>query len=228
MRKMIIMLAILFGVPLSLMAESSEAIKIREATDVLSQIMAIPEQEIPPVLLANARGIAVIPAVIKAGFVVGGRFGKGIMSVQTADGVWSTPVFITLAGGSIGWQIGAQSADIILVFKSTRGIDAIRQGKFTLGADASVAAGPVGRHAEAGTDATMKAEIFSYSRARGLFAGLALEGAVLQLDIPANNAYYGANVNTDELFKGKAEKTPEAAKQFVETVQKYIPTRTNP
>ncbi|MDD5712944.1 MAG: lipid-binding SYLF domain-containing protein [Smithellaceae bacterium] len=209
--------------PASIRAESAEDVKIREATDVLAQITSIPDQEIPEWLLKDAHGIAVIPGVIKAGFFVGGRYGKGVMSVRTEAGNWSMPVFITLAGGSFGWQIGAQSADIILVFKTNRSIDAIRQGKFTLGADASIAAGPVGRQAEASTDVNFKAEIYSYSRARGLFAGLAVQGAVIQLDYDANNAYYGAAVNTDELFKGRAPKEPADARRFIEEIKKTVP-----
>lgn len=228
MPRFAVMLAVLLLLPLTLKAENNEIIRLREAADVLSQIMSIPEQAIPPALLANARGIAVIPGMIKAGFFVGGRFGKGVMSVKTDAGAWSLPVFITLTAGSIGYQFGAQSTDVILVFKSTRSLDAIRQGKFTLGADAAVAAGPVGRSAAAGTDITLKAEIYSYSRSRGLFAGVSLEGAAIQLDISANNACYGLDVNTDEMFLGKAQKSPEEARKFIETIRKYIPPALNP
>src|SRR4030042_5677447 len=167
---------------LSVEASSKELTKVNDAIDVLEEIMAIPEKGIPPALRNNTQGIPIIPGVIKAGFVIGGRHGSGIMVVRDKKGEWSTPSFVALTGGSIGWQVGAQSADIILVFKSRRGINNMMKGKFTLGGDASIAAGPVGRQVEAGTDVQLKAEIVSYSRTRGLFAGLSLEGAALQID----------------------------------------------
>ncbi len=139
-------------------AGQAEEDRLRTASDVLHQISEIPENAIPPELLADAYGIAVIPGVIKAGFVVGGRWGKGVIAVRQDSG-WSNPSFITLAGGSIGWQIGAQSTDIVLVFKTRRGVENLASGKVTLGADAAIAAGPVGRQASAATDAQMKAEI---------------------------------------------------------------------
>jgi lipid-binding SYLF domain-containing protein len=173
-------------------ADNAGLVKIDDAVEVLDQTLSIPETGIPPALLGNAEGIAIIPGVIKAGFILGGRYGKGILMVRQKDGSWSNPVFITVAGGSIGWQIGVESIDIILVFKSTRSIEGIMKGKFTLGADASVAAGPVGRQASASTDILLKSEIYSYSRSRGLFAGLALDGASIQINHDANEAFYGA------------------------------------
>ncbi|MBC8207806.1 MAG: lipid-binding SYLF domain-containing protein [Desulfobulbaceae bacterium] len=161
---------------------SSELIKVHEATVVLNEMSAIPEKSIPPTLLANSYGIIVIPGLIKAGFGIGGRYGTGLLITRDPKGGWYYPIMVTLTGGSIGWQIGVQSTDVILVFKNPRSIEAIQKGKFTLGADASIAAGPVGRHAEAATDITLKSEIYSYSRSRGLFAGFALEGAVLSID----------------------------------------------
>ena len=143
-----------------------------DASRVLGEILRIPEESIPTNLLAEAQAIAVIPNVVKAGFVVGGRRGRGLIAMRGADGTWSNPSFVTLTGGSFGFQAGVQSADVILVFRSKRGVDSIVNGKFTLGADASVAAGPVGRSAQASTDEQLKAEIYSYSRARGLFAGV--------------------------------------------------------
>ena len=134
------------------MAAQQQTSRVNMATDVVKEFMKIPESGIPPAILANAQGIAVVPRVIKAGFVVGGEFGKGVMAVRERDGKWSPPLFVTLAGGSVGYQIGAEATDFIIVFKNRKGIDAISKGKFTLGADASVAAGPVGRNAEAGYD----------------------------------------------------------------------------
>jgi lipid-binding SYLF domain-containing protein len=172
-------------------ADNAGLVKIDDSVEVLDQTLSMPERGIPPVLLDNASGIAIIPGVIKAGFILGGRYGKGILVVREKDGGWSNPVFITIAGGSIGWQIGVESIDIILVFKSNRSIEGIMKGKFTLGADASVAAGPVGRQASASTDILLKSEIYSYSRSRGLFAGLALDGAGIQINHDANEAFYG-------------------------------------
>ena len=154
-------------------ADSDEESKLLDAIEVLHEINRIPENAIAPHLLKNAHGIAIVPGVIKLGFVVAGRHGQGVICVRNASGGWSNPSFVTLTGGSVGWQAGAQSTDVILVFKSRKSVDAIARGKFTLGADASVAAGPVGRHAEAGTDIQLKSEIYSYSRNRGLFAGVA-------------------------------------------------------
>jgi lipid-binding SYLF domain-containing protein len=157
----IIASAVMFLKSVPLEAASKEVAKVNDAIDVLKEIMAIPEKGIPPALLNNVQGIAIIPGVIKAGFIVGGRYGSGIMVVRDKEGEWSNPSFVTITGGSIGWQIGAQSTDIILVFRSRRSIDNMMKDKFTLGGDASIAAGPVGRQVEAGTDVQLKAEIVS-------------------------------------------------------------------
>ncbi len=203
-------------------ASSKEEKKIEIATEILTDIMSIPEKEIPPSLLRNAHGLAIIPGVVKVGFVVGGRYGKGIIAVRTKDGEWSNPAFLTLGGGSIGWQIGAQSTDIILVFKSSNSIENMGSGKFTLGADASIAAGPVGRHAEADTDILLKAEIYSYSRSRGLFAGVSLVGAILHIDNKSNAAFYGKkDISANDIFANKKIKAPDAAKELRKVLSKY-------
>jgi lipid-binding SYLF domain-containing protein len=216
----LVCLALLAPVPGK--AGQAEDDRLRSAAEVLHQISEIPENAIPPELLADAYGIAVIPGVIKAGFVVGGRWGKGVIAVRQ-NSSWSNPSFITLAGGSIGWQIGAQSTDIILVFKTRRGVENLAAGKVTLGADAAIAAGPVGRQASAATDAQLKAEIYSYSRSRGLFAGLALEGAVLQPDDDANAAAYGGHVSSWDVFENRVFTTPPLAQQFKQTLAEYAP-----
>ena len=203
-----------------------ERTKVREAIAVLEEMERIPEKTIPPALIKNAQGIAVIPTMIKAGFVVGGRHGKGLMSIRGKDGSWTHPFFISLTGGSIGWQIGVQSSDIVLVFKTKKSIESIRRGKFTIGADASVAAGPVGRHAEAGTDINLKAEIFSYSRSRGLFAGVALEGSSLAIDHVANAAFYRTpGVDRAAIMAGRVKKLPEEVNDLIHTLE-LIGTRT--
>ncbi|WP_411833329.1 lipid-binding SYLF domain-containing protein [Pseudoxanthomonas mexicana] len=180
------------------------------AVRVLAEIQKIPEQGIPDKLLDEGRAIVVIPDTIKAGLVLGGRRGHGLLSVKNADGAWSQPVFVKLTGGSIGFQAGVQSSDVVLVFRNDRSLDSIVNGKFTLGADAGVAAGPVGRNAAAATDGQLKAEIWSWSRARGLFAGVALDGAVLQIDDDANVAVYGASATPRAIFEGRAG-APSAA-----------------
>jgi lipid-binding SYLF domain-containing protein len=185
-----------------------------EASRVLSEILRIPEESIPSNLLQDARAIAVIPNVVKAGFVVGGRRGRGLIAVRTREGTWSHPSFITLTGGSVGFQAGVQSADVILVFRSERGVDSIVGGKFTLGADASVAAGPVGRSAQASTDERLKAEILSYSRARGLFAGVALDGTRLAIDNKSNQATYGPGNTARAIFEGRAGNGTDAVVGF--------------
>ncbi len=192
-------------------AGQKEDERAANASRVLGEILRIPEDSIPTKLLDEAQAIAVIPDVVKAGFVVGGRGGKGLIAVRGEDGTWSNPSFIRLGGGSIGFQAGVQSADVILVFKTRRGVDSIVNGKFTLGGDASVAAGPVGRSAQASTDEQLKAEIYSYSRARGLFAGVSVDGTALTIDNAANQAVYGQGNTARAIFEGRATGAPSAA-----------------
>ena len=185
--------------------------RARNAVRVLTDIQAIPESAIPDKLFDEARAIVVVPDTFKAGFIIGGRRGHGLLSVRNPDGSWSNPSFVRLTGGSIGLQAGVQSSDVVLVFRSDRGLDSIVNGSFTLGADAGVAAGPVGRTASAETDGQMKAEIWSWSRARGLFAGVALDGAVLAIDDTANIATYGAQTTPRMIFEGRAAQRPSDA-----------------
>ncbi len=188
---------------------------------VLKQIMMAPDRRLPKDLMRNAYAIAVIPDVLKVGLVFGGRRGEGLISVKTPDGTWSNPSFLTLTGGSFGFQAGVQSTDVILVFRTQRGVDSIVHGKFTLGADASVAAGPVGRDAHAATDAQLKAEIYSYSRSRGLFAGVALSGAVLSIDHDANHAVYGQGVTPRRIFDGQVGSVPNPIVDFRDRLEEY-------
>jgi lipid-binding SYLF domain-containing protein len=171
-------------------AATREEKRVADAADVVDQLSRIPEKTIPPNLLSRAYAVAVIPDVVGAAFGVGARRGKGIIVVRQDDNSWSNPAFITITAGSIGWQIGAESTDIILVFKTRKGVDGIANGKLTLGANATVAAGPVGRHTSVATDLQFEAEVYSYSRSRGLFAGIALEGAGVTMDRKANAAFY--------------------------------------
>jgi len=190
------------------LAGPQEDQRARNAVRVLAEIQGMPEQGIPDKLLDEGRAVIVIPDTIKAGLVIGGRRGHGLMSVKSPDGSWSNPVFIKLTGGSIGFQAGVQSSDVVLVFRNDRSLENLVNGKFTLGADAGIAAGPVGRNAAAATDGQLKAEIWSWSRARGLFAGVALDGAVLQIDDAANLDAYGSGTTPRMIFEGRAAGAP--------------------
>lgn len=211
------------------LAATPEEERVANATDVVGQLLQIPEQSVPPALLARAYAVAVIPNVVKIGFGLGARRGKGVLVVRQENGTWSNPSFITLTGGSFGWQIGAQSTDIILVFKSRQGVDDIAEGKLTLGADASIAAGPVGRSASIATDIEFQAEVFSYSRSRGLFAGVALEGAGIMMDTEANAAFYGSpDITTEQIFASSGNAAPAVANTFVQVLTKQtrqLPTQ---
>ena len=197
-------------------AQTREEQRVADASDVLDQFMRIPEQAIPSNLLARAYAIAVVPKVVKLGFGLGGRRGRGIIVVRQSDNTWSAPAFIALTGGSIGWQIGAQSTDVILVFKTRAGVDGISNGKLTLGADASVAAGPVGRQAGAATDLQLEAEVVSYSRNRGLFAGVSFEGSGVTMDRRANAAFYGdPSMTPERILASSPAIAPDVARRFV-------------
>ena len=205
-----------------LAATSDQEAKINEVIEVLGEINRIPEKNIPPKLLHDAEGIAIIPAVVKVGIVIGGRYGKGVLVIRKKDKTWSNPIFLSLKGGSIGWQIGAQSTDVILVFKTRKSLDGILKGKFTLGADAAVAAGPVGRSTEAATDTKLKAEIYSYSRSRGLFAGIALDGAALDIQNKDNAKYYGdPEIEAGQIGRGEYSTAPDSAGKLIELLNYY-------
>lgn len=194
---------------------TGESALIAAATEAVSASLTLKENGIPISLLKQAHAVAVFPDLMKAGFVVGGRFGRGIVVVK-APGGFSAPVFLKLTGGSIGWQAGAQASDVVLVFTSSRGLDAmLRQGSFTLGADAAVAAGPLGRQAEAATNLTLNAEIYSYSRTRGLFAGLAIEGGMISIDYHSMQQYYQVqNVSPAAVLAGQLTTLPKSALQL--------------
>jgi lipid-binding SYLF domain-containing protein len=173
-------------------AGGPELAVVKSATEVVRSFSALPVASIPPAMLRDAAGVAIIPDLVKAGFLVGGRYGRGVVLQRLPDGSWGDPVFVTLAGGGFGLQAGIQSADVILVFKTAKSLDRVLlgKGKVTLGGDIGIAAGPVGRQAEAATDGQLKAEIYSYSRSRGLFAGVSLEGAGIWADAIANRNFY--------------------------------------
>ena len=199
-----------------------EADTVRESIDVLNEIMSIPAEAIPQKMLAGAEGIAIIPKVIKGGFVIGARRGRGTLLVRDENRQWHAPIFVTLTGGSVGWQAGVQSTDVILVFKTKKSIQGILSKKFTLGVDAAAAAGPVGRQAAAATDLQLRAEIYSYARSRGLFLGASFDGSMLQVDGMANGAYYQSP------GPGQAVAVPPAATQLVQQVATYSKTTVSP
>ena len=198
-------------------AHAREDARLITATQVLEELRQTPDQNVPDWLMQRAYGVAVIPEVIKGAFMLGGRYGNGALSVRDASGRFSNPIFITLIGGSVGWQIGATSTDVVLIFVTPRSVENFSRGKFTLGADASVAAGPVGRTGEAA--AGVNAEIYSYSRARGLFAGVALDGTVLAFDRTANQLFYNdEDATTVAITSGKDTTSAESARGFVASV----------
>jgi lipid-binding SYLF domain-containing protein len=200
--------------PLSVRADAKTDERLASAREVFETFVDIREQVIPTWLMERAYGVVVVPRVIKGALIIGGRGGKGVFAVRNPDGAWSDPVFITLAGVNVGFQWGVQSTDVILVLMSRKSVEGIADGKVTLGADAAVAAGPVGRSAAATTDATLNAQVLSYSRSEGLFAGVALDGSVLAIDDHANESAYGAEgIRASQILEGQVT-APEAALAF--------------
>jgi lipid-binding SYLF domain-containing protein len=197
---------------------SREEATLITATQVLEELAATPDQRVPDWLMQRAYGVAVVPEVIKGAFFFGGRYGNGVLTVRDAtSGHFSNPIFVRLGGGSFGAQIGATSTDVVLVFVTPRSVEDFARGKFTLGADVSVAAGPVGRQTEAA--AGKAAEIYSYSRSRGLFAGVALDGTMIAFDRSGNHSFYGDDdVTTSMITHNKVTTHSEAARRFVAAV----------
>ena len=191
--------------------------RLENAGNVLHEIMAMPDKGIPEEVLEHAKCIAVVPHLVKAGFIFGGKGGKGVATCRTANG-WSAPAFITISGGSWGLQIGVEAVDLVLIIQNEKGMQKLLSSNFQIGADASAAAGPVGRHAEAGTDWKMDTEIRTYSRAKGAFAGLTLEGASLRRDSDSEHAIYGRNVTTRAILLGKVA-APSAARPFLAEIR---------
>ena len=218
--KVVLFLILLISQPV--LAETEQETLVALADEVLIDILTIPERTIPPSLLSQAQAIAIIPEVVKVGFVVGGRYGEGVLMMKNRNThAWSDPVFLTLKGGSVGFQIGVQSTDVILVFKNKRGLNSLMTGKFTLGADAAVAAGPVGRNASAATDVKLQAEILSYSRSRGLFAGISLDGSALEIDHAANASFYDReDVVPRQIFNGEV-RSPHAAQPLKNSLREH-------
>jgi len=196
--------------------------RLTEATAVFNEVMATPDKGIPEDLLADARCVVIVPGMKKAAFVVGGEYGRGFVTCRNGA-TWGAPAAIRVEGGSVGFQIGASATDLVMLVMNSRGMDKLLSDKFTLGADASLAAGPVGRTANAKTDAKVTAEILAWSRAKGLFAGVSLSGATLRPDRDENAELYGQKMGSKEVLSGSM-KTPEAARPLITALSKYPPS----
>jgi lipid-binding SYLF domain-containing protein len=201
--------------------EDGEARRVADATLLFDEIMSAKDSAIPSAILGKAEGVAVFPSTIRAGLLVGGQRGRGILSVRSESGTWSAPAFLTLTGGSVGLQIGAQATDLVLVIMNRRGLENLVRNQFKVGADAGVAAGPVGRDAQASTDIQMRAQILSYSRARGLFAGVTINGSTIRQDKDANQRFYGKPYETKQIVFERLGGAPEPVAAWRETLTKY-------
>ncbi len=212
-------LALFAGAPAYADAKTDQ--RLEESRKVFESFTGIAEQAIPGWLLERAYGIVIVPDVIKAALVFGGRGGKGVLAVRRPDGSWSDPVFVTLGGANVGFQWGVQATDVVLVLLSRKSVEGIAGGKVTLGADASVAAGPVGRSAAATTDATLSAQVLSYSRSEGMFLGVALDGSVIAIDDKSNETAYGvAGILPSQILDGKVANPPQTAREFTAALNK--------
>ncbi len=194
--------------------------RTQKAAQVFREIMHTPDQGIPQDLLKSAKCIAIIPGDVKFAFVFGGSYGRGVATCHTSSG-WSAPMFVAIDGGSVGYQIGGSSTDIVMLFMNDHALQSLLGDKFKLGADATVAAGPVGRNANAGTDVRLSAEILSYSRSKGLFAGVALDGAVVQADKSGDKSMYGHDVDRHDILSGKVA-VPDSAQTLLREIDDSV------
>jgi lipid-binding SYLF domain-containing protein len=199
--------------------ETKASDRVQAAADVLNEIESAPDSGIPEEILGKAECVAVVPSMLKGGFIVGAKYGRGLASCRTPKG-WSTPAFFTVTGGSVGFQIGGQAVDLVMLIMNENGMQHLLSSKFALGADASVAAGPVGRHAEGNTDWKMRAEVLTYSRARGVFAGVTLNGAVVKQDKDSTREFYGHMMTFKSALTGAVD-PPAAANPFLTTLAKW-------
>jgi SH3 domain-containing YSC84-like protein 1 len=199
--------------------ESKATDRVEASADVLNEIQAAPDKGIPEDVLRSAECVAVVPSMVKGAFIIGGNHGRGIASCRSPKG-WSSPAFFVVTGGSIGWQIGGQAVDVVMLIMNKNGMNRLLSSEFQLGADASVAAGPVGRQADAGTDWKMRAEVLTYSRARGLFAGISLNGAVIKQDKSSTREFYGHMVSFPASLQAEVE-PPAAANAFLTSLAKW-------
>ncbi|MFH0731912.1 MAG: lipid-binding SYLF domain-containing protein [Candidatus Omnitrophota bacterium] len=196
--------------------------RVEEAADIFGEIMQMPDKAIPVDLLKNCAGVAIFPSVLSGGFIIGGRFGNGvILAMDEKTKAWSAPAFCNIGGLSYGFQIGGQAIDLVLIIGNKRGLKSLLAGKVTLGGDLAVSAGPVGRNAEAATDILLKTGVLSYSRSRGLFAGVAFKGAMILQDDNANEAYYNKELSSHDILFGQDVKPTPAAIELIKTLDKY-------
>jgi lipid-binding SYLF domain-containing protein len=201
-------------------ADQSKAVdRVKAASEVINDIMATPDKAIPEEVMGSAKCVAVVPSMLKGGFIFGGRYGRGVASCRTPKG-WSAPAFFTIKGGSFGFQIGGQAVDLIMLVMNDNGMKNLLSSKFQIGADASAAAGPVGRHAEGDTDWKMRAQILTYSRARGVFAGVALNGAVVKQDKTSTREFYGRMVPFRTSLTGEIQ-SPDGAYPLQASLSKF-------
>jgi len=223
MKRVLFVVLLLASTPLLIAQPSSdEARRVADATTVLDEIMAAADKAIPRTIMEKAEGIAVFPSLIKGGIVVGGQRGRGILSTRDKkNGEWSSPAFLTITGGSIGAQFGAQAIDLVLVINNQRGLEQLVKNQFKIGADAAATAGPVGRDASASTDIQLRAQILSYSRARGLFAGVTINGSTIRQDRDANERYYGTAYRTGQIVFDGLAGAPEPVGAWKTTLAKY-------
>jgi lipid-binding SYLF domain-containing protein len=222
MKKLVLLTLIVSLCSLALPAqekESKASDRVQAAGDVLNEIESAPDSGIPQEILGAAECVAVVPSMLKGGFIVGAKYGRGLASCRTPKG-WSTPAFFLVTGGSFGFQIGGQAVDLVMLIMNKDGMEHLLSSKFALGADASVAAGPVGRHAEGNTDWKMRAQVLTYSRARGVFAGVSLNGAVVKQDKDTTREFYGHMVTSRAALMGEIE-PPAAANPFLTTLAKW-------
>jgi SH3 domain-containing YSC84-like protein 1 len=218
MKRIIALLLVVFAGILSWAGEQKKDVteRLQMASDVLSQMSAAPDKGIPEEVLASAKCIAVVPHLVKGGFIFGAKHGRGVATCRTEDG-WSAPAFISVGGGSAGLQIGVEGVDLIMLIMNNKGMEQLLSSKFQVSGEGSAAAGPVGRHASAGTDWKMDTQMLTYSRSKGVFAGLTLEGAVVQQDSDSTISVYGKDVTFQSVLKGKVP-TPEIAREFMKAV----------
>jgi lipid-binding SYLF domain-containing protein len=222
MKQFVFTVLLMAASPIAIAPTSDEARRITDASTVLDEIMSAADESVPRTIMENADGIAVFPSLIKGGIIVGGQRGRGVLSVRDKkSGGWSSPAFLTITGGSIGAQFGAQAIDLVLVINNQRGLEQLVKNQFKIGADAAATAGPVGRDASASTDIQLRAQILSYSRARGLFAGVTLNGSTIRQDRDANERFYGTAYRTGQIVFDGLGGSPEPVATWQATLAKY-------
>jgi lipid-binding SYLF domain-containing protein len=221
----LLVLAFLFTANSYAADETSQQKLLKNARVVVEEVMSAPDLGIPSGLMSRAQAVIVFPSMLKGGFLIGARYGKGVATVRDSKtGDWGTPSFITTLGGSFGFQFGVQSVDLILIVMTEKGLKGLLNNNFTLGGDMSVAAGPVGRYAEMGVDILLQGDTYSYSRSKGLFGGLSLKGTIIKQNVGYNNAHYNAELTPEEIMiEGKVKNVPESSQQFIEYMNQIAP-----